>query len=1440
MPSNLAPNFWQSIRKTIVNQKQTPPIEAISHRENIQIPLSYNQEQLWQLDSLNIDSVYNITNVLRFTLELNFPALEKSLREIVRRHAILRTKFPLIDGKPVQNIISETKFRLPLLDLREFSGSEKEAKAQEVAIAERQTTFDLTKEPGLRVQLLHLADTDFILILTMHHIIFDGASFGILFKELQILYEAFSDNKLNPLSEPIFQYADFAYWQRKLLANPSENYLFKYWQKKLQGEIESLQLPQDKSINAAFQYQGKFKTFQLSLPLTKKIEAFSEKQGVTLFSTLLTAFKTLLYCYTKQKDIILVSPVEGRDRPETKKLIGYFNNLLLLRDNLDNNPTFLQLLNRVNSTFLEAREHQDFPFEKFTDFPNLARISLSRCMFAFSNYQTQAPQLSDNSSNPIKIKNISQEKSNFDFSLSMSNRVDKNGHQVEIRGFRFNLSEIEMALERHPNIEESLVLVREEKPQEKFLVAYVVTTQQKVPEIEELRSFLKQKLPIYMIPSSLVPLETMPLTANGEVDRVALAEINLTRQTLEQNYVAPRNPTEKKLAEIWTKVLWLDQEVGIHDNFFDLGGHSLLSVRLIAEIEQAFNREIPLAALFPLATIAELAMVFEQEMMNTPETIISSSTASEESKLAPEIYHQLLAYTAGWRGTRVNPNSLIVGMNTSGKAQPIFWCLQGFRELYQLAKYLGEERPVYGMRSGHLFMEYTRENIRALAAHYVSEILSLDSEGPYLLGGNCQSVFISFEIAQQLQRKGKKITLLCLLENFVPQTYAGRVAFFFCRDSYKNPYKYFSKPELGWRKFYGGEISLDILGCAYPKYFHEPAIQVFAKKLNSYINQASATVQLLPKEAYQAEISAQESLVARAGESVSIPVTVKNISSVLWQASSISGIALGNHWQNEQAEIIQWLDGRVEFDQDLAPNAEITLSLTISAPMEVGNYYLELDLLEEGLTWFEKKGSKTCKVQVEVAAFSGPSQPENIDLYLRQGNSQLEKGDTERAILSYQKALALNPKEPGELYQNLGAALARQKNWLEAIAAYTVALKLQPNNPHLQYILGQAQAEQNDFSAAIASYRKVIELDPEYFAIYSQLGHALGEIKDFSNAIAAYEKAITMKSDDWELYKNLANFQLQNKEFDLAILNCHKALEFYPENFSIFRLLGDIYFQAHNYTDAIANYETAIKLSPNNYTCYTKLGHLFVQQDNLDQALNLYHKAQKLQSQNENIYRVLGNIYGKQQNMKSAKVNYQQALKLDPKNAQSHLKMGNLLEQENQLDSAIIHYQAVVNLQPDIPYYYYLLGNTLLNSNKIEDATKAFVNALKIDPNYASAYNKLAKIQCQQGDLAAAIKSYQRSLELNPNRSNIYRLLGDVQLKSGDSQSAISNYQKAVELNSKQPFSVYKNLGDALTQKGEIEKAIASYRQALELKPNNKAVSQSLETVKRSISSATH
>ncbi|WP_017326782.1 non-ribosomal peptide synthetase [Synechococcus sp. PCC 7336] len=1445
-------------------------------------PLSPGQERLWFLEQFQeIRAAYNIYRAVQMEGPLDCEVLKQSIQAIVERHEALRTLFQMQADVPLQVVAPHPQIDLPVVDLRDIPIQDRASHLKYCLQAEAQTPFDLTQDLPIRINLFCLADRTHVLSVAMHHIAGDGWSLGILAAELSELYSAYLQGEDSPLPSLPIQYPDFALWQHQQLSSPLLQDRRSYWQQKLIAPLPVVELPSDRPRPPLLTYRGAKYSLTLPLDLVRDLKALSQREGVTLFATLLAAFKVLLYRYTHQTDLIVGTPISGRTQLETEPSIGFFVNTLALRSDLSGNPSFLSLLKQVHQTALEAYTHQQVPFaqvvadlgveremgrsplvqvmfglqntpERVLQLPGLklgpafaptsqlqsavplssyslavdtatARFDLSlllkeesgrlsgfmeysqdlfdeatiarmashfqglleeiaanpeqsiamlpllteaerhQLLVEWNDTQTDYPQdkcvhqlfeeqveripnavaivfgeqqltyrqlnqranklarhlqslgvgpevsvgicverslemvvgllgilkaggayvpldpnyprarlrfmledaqitfvviqkslqeslpsnlpiqtiwlqqidmnpeaevlAQDNLENPVteivaenlayipytsgstgapkgvevvhrgitrlarntqyasiqpsdiclQLAPLSFDASSFEiwgcllngaqlvvmppqpptlselgntirkhnisilwltaglfhlmveqqlsdltsvrqllaggdvlsvshiqkftsahphcqvvngygptenttftccypvthceelersapigrpianttvyildsylqpvaigvpgelyaggdglargylnqpeltterfipnlFDRESVSRLYKTGdlarylpdgnieflgridNQVKIRGFRIELGEVEAVLLQLPNVVDGLVLAREDIPGDKRLVAYVVPTQKQALTLDTLRNFMKQKLPSYMVPNIFLVLEAFPLTPNGKIDRRALPVPDRCRQNPESTYIAPRTPVEQKLAEIWAKVLWLEHEISIHDNFFDLGGHSLLSVRLVAEIEQVFKQELPVAALFQLSTIAELAPLLE------PGKEVTGNEASQgrliplkagdrnpaKAAVAPRsldsaIYHKLLAFTAGWGGKRIAANALSVGMNTDGISQPLYWCLQGFRELKQLARYLGTDRPVYGMRSGHHAMQYTDSNIAALATHYVREILAVQPKGPYLIGGNCQGGRIAFEIAQQLWQRGQAIALLALLEVPKPKQYPGRLALLFGRDSHLSPYRSYRWPEWGWRKFYPSGFSVDLIPCQHGKFFDEPNVQILAKHLLTHIQEVPTTLtsskllpdrityDLLPDAAYRAQLTSPPSLTALAGELIDISVTVKNISPFLWLPSTESGITLGNHWLDRKGNVVCWSDGRVTLLEELPANAEVALTLSVTAPMDVGDYILELDLVEEGVVWFKEKGSSSARTNVKVS-----------------------------------------------------------------------------------------------------------------------------------------------------------------------------------------------------------------------------------------------------------------------------------------------------------------------------------------------------------------------------------------------------------------------------------------------------------------------------------------
>ncbi|HLI05587.1 MAG TPA: amino acid adenylation domain-containing protein [Ktedonobacteraceae bacterium] len=330
-------------------------------------PLSFGQQQLWLLAQLLQDvPAYNECVTLSMPGPLDVAALERSFNELLKRHEVWRTSFPLVEGQPVQQIHPALTLSLPAIDLRHLPLQKREVEARRLATEEALRPFDLAVGPLLRASLMQLDDEDYRLFLCLHHIIFDGVTiYQVFLPELRSLYETCSRDQTapSPLPDLSIQYADYAIWQRERLQGDLLAKQLTYWKKQLAGAPTTLELPADRPRPPVPTYRGASRQFALSPTLTEAIKTLSQREGVTLFMTLLAAFNTLLYRYTGQEDILIGTASAGRNHPDTRQLMGVFINMLVMRTDLQGDPGFRDLLQRVREVTLEAQAHQDVPFE---------------------------------------------------------------------------------------------------------------------------------------------------------------------------------------------------------------------------------------------------------------------------------------------------------------------------------------------------------------------------------------------------------------------------------------------------------------------------------------------------------------------------------------------------------------------------------------------------------------------------------------------------------------------------------------------------------------------------------------------------------------------------------------------------------------------------------------------------------------------------------------------------------------------------------------------------------------------------------------------------------------------------------------------------------------------------------------------------------------------
>lgn len=366
----------------------TPPLQPRPRPGPVQ--LSFSQEGLWLHNELAPGSAtYNVPTSFPIDGQLDIAALERSLGELACRHEALRTVFAVEHGEPVQLVSRPGRFHLPIVDLRRLTGEDPEAAAQRLIAEEANRPFDLTRGPLWRATLLQTGDERFRLLVTLHHIIADGWSLGIMVRELRAFYQAYATGQVPSLPALPVQYADFALWQRACMQGETLERHVSYWRRVLGGDLPILDLPADHPRPAEPSFRGAVECFELERTLWQDLAALSRREGATLYLTLFAAFNVLLHRYSGQSDIVIGTPVANRTRLELENVIGFFANTLALRTDLSGNPTIRELLGRVRDVMLGAHAHQELPFEivvrTLRPRRDTGRSPLFQVMFAFEN-----------------------------------------------------------------------------------------------------------------------------------------------------------------------------------------------------------------------------------------------------------------------------------------------------------------------------------------------------------------------------------------------------------------------------------------------------------------------------------------------------------------------------------------------------------------------------------------------------------------------------------------------------------------------------------------------------------------------------------------------------------------------------------------------------------------------------------------------------------------------------------------------------------------------------------------------------------------------------------------------------------------------------------------------------------------------------------------------
>ncbi len=702
-----------------------PPIRPAPRDGSAELPLSFAQERLWFLDRLEPGrAVYNLPLALRLRGRLDVAALAASHAAVVARHEVLRTTFAAADGRPVQVVAppprhgslgrAAAEARGPaLVDLSGLAPERREGEARRLGGVEAARPFDLARGPLVRGVLLALAPDDHVVLWTLHHIVSDGWSMGILVRELSVLYEAFARRRpsltspaglLPPL--PI-QYADFAVWQRGWLAGPVLARQLAHWRRSLAGAPAVLALPLDRPRPPVAGYRGGHVPLALPAELSRRWIALGRRHDATLFMSLLAAYAALLARLAESEDVVVGTPVAGRNRLEIEGLIGFFVNTLALRADLSGDPDLPALLARVREATLAAYAHQDLPFERLVE-----ELQPERSLAVSPVFQTllalQSPpaplSLSGLAVEPLAAAGSGAAK--FDLSLFLG---AISGDAVG-GGWEYDAGLFDRAtIERFSGWLEALLAGWAERPAARL-----------------------SELPI------LSAAERRELAARRE--RSAAPPVAGSPEAAAAGQVAPRDEVERELAAIWADLLGVAAP-SVAASFFDLGGHSLLAVRLMARVARRFGRELPIATLFRAPTIARLAAIVR----------------GERGEAEP-------ASDAGW-----SPLVTLEVGEGEAASRPPFVCVHpigGAVFCYrELARRLAGERPVLALQARGLAEgEVPFARVEEMAAAYREALAAVQPAGPYHLGGWSFGALVALEIARQLDERGEAVAYLALID----------------------------------------------------------------------------------------------------------------------------------------------------------------------------------------------------------------------------------------------------------------------------------------------------------------------------------------------------------------------------------------------------------------------------------------------------------------------------------------------------------------------------------------------------------------------------------------------------------------------------------------------------------------------------------------------------
>ncbi len=561
-----------------LEQKKARLAAALQRQESsaIEAPLSYSQQRLWFVDQIEPGNpIYNINVTVRITGELRQEKFAELFQNIAQRHESLRTTFVVRDGTPRQKISARGQVNLEYLSVDDLPGGPTDQKIHDFVKAHALTRFNLAVGPLVRFSFIKLSPQEHVVSFTTHHIISDGWSIGVMLFEFAALYAIATGRSSQSLPPLRIQYRDYVHWQRQRLAGEAAENLQDFWRQYLDDIPQVLDLPTDHPRPGLVTNQGTIHRFRLPPELCEQIRQASRSGATTQFHVLLAGFAALLSRISGQQELLIGVPVNGRERTELQGLVGYFVNLLPVRVDLRRNPNFQELLHRVRDSMLAAQSHQEIPFDRLVEAlqpkRSPGRVPLVQVVYLHQSFPLPDPETSPGLHfAPLEIH---PGYSRFELAL----RTEPDAHGIAAI-FEYNTDLFDrQTINRWAD--QYLLLL-------KNVLSDPALQLNAIPILTEEERFRLEQRGVQLEDSGFVSARLLQRAGIG--------------------HIAPRTEDERQIAAIWTKILEVS-EPGIHDDFFEQGGNSLLAMQLVTELRNRLQADFNLRELFASPTIATAA-----------------------------------------------------------------------------------------------------------------------------------------------------------------------------------------------------------------------------------------------------------------------------------------------------------------------------------------------------------------------------------------------------------------------------------------------------------------------------------------------------------------------------------------------------------------------------------------------------------------------------------------------------------------------------------------------------------------------------------------------------------------------------------------------------------------------------------------------------------------